>query len=210
MKVIVSLLLCAVNFHGLPADAKPSQVQSSSVTNVENACAEFNNKYPLGSGWFYSDCVAVWNGWTATLEEQQLMPWTYRQVFTEMSTELREQGKPCLVESVNYPDGAGSSAVRHLATWMFAEEMGCDWILPIMYSANGSGDDGSSLYCHKMMTRGRTHPFSEQEPGDNRFWRCEVTNWLEFFHYSAHAARTSFGGKIKRVHVSEIAILSSL
>lgn len=207
MKVIVSILLCTVNFHGLVADADPFQVQSSKMatTYVENACAEFNNEHPLGSGWLYSDCVAVWNGWAATLEEQQLMPWAYREMFTDMSTELRQRGKPCVVESVNYPDGAGSSAVRHLATWMFAEEMGCDWNLPITYSAKGaSGDDGSSLYCHKMMTRGRTHPFQEQEPGDNRFWRCEVTNWLEFFHYSAHATKSTFDGSIKRVHVSSI------
>lgn len=208
MKVLVYILFWAGTWREVTTGVEastfqdPKEVLTNLDSNVENACAEFDNNIPLESGWLYSDCVAVWNGWAATLEEQQLMPWTYRMTFVELSAELRHRGNPCLVESVNYPDGAGSSAIRNLATWMFAEEMGCDWVLPGSYSANRTvNSDGSSLYCHKMMTRGRMHPFQDRDSKYNRYWRCEVTNWLKFFHYNAHAARSTFGGSIQRVKV---------
>ena len=56
-----------------------------------------------------------------------------------------------------------------------------------------------------MMTRGKMHPFIGQGSGYNRFWGCEVTNWLRFFRYNAHAARSTFGGSIQRVKVNPFA-----
>ena len=171
-------------------------------SNLDRACEEFDDQNPIGSGWLHSHCAAVWDGWVVTLDQQQVVPSSYREDFAETSAELRRQGRPCLVESVRYPDGAGSSAVRYLATWMFAAEMGCDWVMP---SEPGStvddGSDESSLYCHKMMVRGRMHPKDEDGIGDSRFWHCEVTNWLQFFHYDAHAVNASRSGVTKSIQV---------
>ena len=202
MKVLYVVLVCLGTWHVISAGGDPLEAIDSSQTpalnrmvsdsNLDKACEEFDDQTPIGSGWLRSHCAAVWNGWVLTLDQQQRVPSSYREDFAEMSAELRRRGEPCLVKSIRYPDGAGSSAVRHLATWMFAVEMGCDWIIPSQSwnSIHGGGDD-SSLYCHKMMVHDRTHPRDQEGLGESRFWHCKVTNWLQFFHYDAHAVNGS-------------------
>ena len=184
------------------ASQTPTLSRTAYDSNLDKACEEFDDQTPIGSGWLRSHCAAVWNGWVVTLDQQQRVPSSYREDFAETSAELRRRGEPCLVESVTYPDGAGSSAVRYLATWIFAAEMGCDWVMPSPSgkTINGGGDD-SSLYCHKMVVHARTHPRNKEGPGENRFWHCEVTNWLQFFHYDTHAVHGSRSGVTKTIQV---------
>lgn len=213
MKVLIRFLFYLGTWYTLPADGESSSDSTTSSQNltafpistdynIDNACAEFHEEVPSGSGWLRSDCVRIWSKWAATLEGKQLLVWPYRPALNDLSAKLRQQGTPCVVESISYPDGAGSSAVRHLATWIFAEEVGCDWILPGTHSRDVHADgDGSTLYCHKMMIHSWTHPFLDQEPGDNRYWRCEMTNWLQFFHYDAHAANRTVDPSTKVLKV---------
>ncbi|CAN0267296.1 unnamed protein product [Laminaria digitata] len=73
---------------------------------------------------------------------------TWRQT----ASELRRVGSPCLVASDHVSDGAGSSAIRHIATWTFAEEVGCDWVTPHWDKKAVPGGNGAVLYCHRTAT----------------------------------------------------------
>lgn len=169
---------------------------------VDEACPEFDEETPIGSGWLRSDCVTVWSQWADTLDGFQYQSYSYRGVFNETARDMRQQGNPCLVDSFRYPDGVGSSAVRLLATWMFAEEMNCDWITP--ESPRSTIDEnGTSLYCHPLMSVVGHAPDSLDQAYDleNGSWRCEVTNWLRFFRYDAHGTDWQKSGTVKTIHV---------
>lgn len=169
---------------------------------VDEACLEFDKEIPIGSGWLHSDCVMVWSQWADTLDGFEYQSYSYRDIFNETARDMRQQGNPCLVDSFRYPDGVGSSSIRLLATWMFAEEMNCDWITP--ESPRSSIDEnGTSLYCHSLVTGAGHEPDSLDQAFDLKSgsWRCEVTNWLRFFRYDAHGVDWEKNGTIRTIHV---------
>lgn len=170
--------------------------------HTDQACAEFHEENSIGSGWVRSDCEAVWSKWASTLDGAEHRPLPIREIFKETTTALRLEGNPCLVDSFRYPDGVGSAAIRLLATWMFAEDMGCDWITP--KSPRSTIDDtGTSLYCHPTVHVSGHEPKSldrAQDP-NNGGWRCEVTNWLAFFHYDTHGVKGDRNGTDETIYV---------
>ena len=109
-------------FRSLPASG-----QATTITG-EEACSDLRTgKYP-GSAWTFDDCVDVWERYARTVPPglQRRLPHVDK--WKQAASELRRVGSPCLVASDPTSDGAGSSTVRHIATWIFAEEMGCDWV----------------------------------------------------------------------------------
>lgn len=165
------------------------------------ACAEFSSS-PPGTGWSFADCMQVWSTWATTLREKEYQRYNHREIFNDTAAELRRRGSPCLVGSERYADGAGSSTIRYLATWMFAEELGCDWALPQL-AGNRTDNDGIRLYCHSTVPEvnhdvriGNLAAYPAHTP-------CSLTNWLQYFRYSDHAADLHDIAKAKIVRVRE-------
>ena len=175
---------------------------------AENACNGFHEQERSESGWLLSDCLAVWTAWTNTLEDADFIPCRTREIFNETSSRLRQEGNPCLVQAFEYKDGAGSASIRNLATWMVAEELGCDWVAPQL-SSERIDDQGTLMYCHKTVTVKQlrataTSEFDgEIDPANfpDRILRCEVVNWLEFFRFRKHGIIWKNKGTTKSIPV---------
>eukprot|EP00903_Cladosiphon_okamuranus_P008265 g7955.t1 len=135
-----------------------------------------------------------------------------RELFTDIAVEQRRRGSPCLVQSGVYNDGVGSTSVRDLATWVFAEEMGCDWIEGGVQAweekAALPNSSGATLYCHSIKGTGRSTNLVRGElPKDSSATRCSMYNWFGFFTFDAHASKLKSklkpGGRIENVKASD-------
>lgn len=110
-----------------------------------------------------------------------------------------------MVESTLHADGVGSMTMRHLAAWIFAEEVGCDWVVPNWGRPLADGD-GTSMYCHTAATT------DEEQRGFNATadgmeaiaHRCSVTNWLEYFNFKATAVELPVADSFRVVQVRGI------
>ncbi|CAN0144776.1 unnamed protein product [Scytosiphon promiscuus] len=138
--------------------------------NEFSACQEFRATDPVGSGWVLDDCVAVWRSWVNTMDDGIVFKKEDRQFFFGVSDRLRQQGTPCYVASPKDADGAGSRTMRYFAVWVYAQEMGCDCLLPEQYQP---GTDGV-LYCHRSK-------YIEDEA-----YRCSAVDWIGYFNISDH------------------------
>lgn len=160
--------------------------------HADQACAEFPETVSIGSGWKLSDCTSVWASWANTLADAQFQGYRDRELFNETALTLRQRGIPCLMKSVRYPDGVGSSTIRHLATWMFAKEMGCEWQMPD-FPPGGVNDTGTSLYCHKTVPLATLRSAKDTEGVDYRQEPCVLTNWMQYFRFLDHAVADQRG-----------------
>ena len=88
---------------------------------AERSCQEFEEEMPSLSGWSMADCVSVWNAWAATVPTGIPPEYDDAEIFDRISAEQHGPGSRCLVRSIDYPDGAGSLALRHLTTWVRAK-----------------------------------------------------------------------------------------
>lgn len=179
--------------------------------HAAQACEEFPERKRSGSGWLFSDCTVMWTAWTRTLEDADFVNCDLRGVFNETASRLRQEGHPCVLDSTQYQDGAGSASVRHLATWMVAEELGCDWVAPKL-SSQRIDEDGTQMYCHKTVTVNQLHQTAvsefhgEIDPANfpERVLRCEVVNWLEYFRFRDHGVNWKDTGGTKKIEVSAV------
>lgn len=184
--------------------------------HAAQACEEFPVRKRNGSGWLYSECAAMWTAWTRTLEDADFVNCRIREVFNETASRLRQEGNPCVVDSTQYKDGAGSASVRYLATWMVAEELGCDWVAPKL-SSQSIDENGTLMYCHKTVTVNQLHQTAvsdfhgELDPANfpERVLRCEVANWLEYFRFRDHGVRWKNTGKTKSIEASTASTLGA-
>lgn len=140
--------------------------------NEFSACQEFPTEGTVGSGWLLEDCIDVWRSWAMSLVKTTAFMKENRQFFFEVADRLRQQGTPCYVKAPNDVDGAGSRTMRYFATWVYAEEMGCDSLLPTGYRPGSATDD--ILYCH------RSKYIKEEDQ------RCAAVDWLGYFNMSNH------------------------
>eukprot|EP00904_Undaria_pinnatifida_P013525 jgi/Undpi1/9302/HiC_scaffold_26.g11760.m1 len=178
------------------------------------ACADFSQEAGGGGSaqsalplpWRVSDCVDVWSAWSGTVPISLHYDYPDQQLLRETAADMRRRGSPCLVESTLPTDGVGSMTMRHLAAWMFAEEVGCDWVLPNWGTTRDSADgDGASLYCHTAATT------DEEQRGFNAsaeevetiLHRCSVTNWLEYFNFKATAVELPVADSFRVVEVDK-------
>ena len=191
-------MCCCSQTLELAGGGPPSDPQSV----AQKACAEFDENVPLGSGWLLKDCIDVWIAWATTLRRGDRIRYADRDIFTEIAVEQRRRGAPCLLQSGKYNDGVGSSSIRDFATWVFAEEMGCDWVQgPVPLKNNGT-----SLYCHTTTANSNFKNLEAGQLPNESGARCSLNNWFGFFTYDAHVSKLKVDelkrdGRIERVQV---------
>lgn len=174
----------------------PSSGRRNLLGQAEEACADFApGRYPASS-WTLHACIDVWTRFTRTVPNglQQRLPAV--DMWRETALDLRRVGSPCLVASGPTPDGAGSSTIRHLATWIFSEEMGCDWVTPDWGRQRVNGGNGTVMYCHRTTTTQEVDgPNTKAEIQAAR--RCSVLDWLAYFQFNVPSVSQPEGGEIK-------------
>lgn len=180
----------------VPADDFPSF--------VEEACRDFSSEVELSSGWQLADCANVWNSWTRTLPRFLFVNMNERELMRETAAELRRTGSPCLVQSPIYGDGVGSATIRYLASWMYAEEVGCDWIKPV-WRKREIDADGTILYCHRTTNIAEWEEIKKgNAPMDPTTMRCALHNWVKYFHFESHTVARPTNGSFMIVEVRVI------
>lgn len=147
------------------------------------ACEEFsfNN---ANASWTLHECMDVWSDWVATVPIELHRAYPHRELMAGVADDMRKRGRPCYVMSDSAGDGTGSSTIRHMATWMFSRELGCDWVRPIWgrdvtYEKNGNY---TSLYCHSKKAEEETlESMSSRQRSSLK--RCYMVSWLYYFHF---------------------------
>lgn len=179
------------------------QAETISHVYAEEACVEFPKGARSPSGWQYADCIDVWTSWTSALPAYVFGPFPEREMLVDTATKLREHGFPCLVQSGAYADGVGSSSIRHLASWMFAEEIGCDWVTPV-WNKRSIDSHGTTLYCHDTTTVAeRTEIRLGNEVFDPKTSRCALHNWLAYFGFDFNSVDRPTNGSFRVIEVGD-------
>lgn len=169
------------------------------------ACADFETTEAdyRGSAWTRDDCVEVWERFRRSVPSglQRRLPDV--DLWGDTGVRLRQAGAPCLVASRPTSDGAGSSTIRHLATWIYAEQMGCDWVTPDWGKRRVAGQQGNGtevMYCHRTATSQEldlSRPLEELRA----VRRCAVVDWLSFFQFSVPSVDVPEGTTFEYIEV---------
>lgn len=190
--VLVHLFLDA-NHH---AAGKPHRLEPA------EACEEFATGwggYPAPA-WALEDCMEVWTQFSDTLPQGQQRRLPHVDLWRETGLELRRAGSPCLAASNPSRDGAGSSTIRHLASWIFAEEMGCDWATPDWGKRHVGSENGTVMYCHRTATaQEMDHPGPTDELQELQ--HCSVVDWLAYFQFDVPSVTLPEDGAVAVIHV---------
>ena len=169
-----------------------------------DACIDFaSGQYP-DSPWTLSDCLDVWAAYgdTIPLGQQPRLPFV--DIWRETAMELRRAGSPCLVASNPGTDGLGSSTIRHLSAWIFAEEMGCDWVTPDWGKKHVSGGNGTVVYCHRTATLTEAAmPLTQLQMREQQ--RCTVVDWLAYFQFGVPSVSLPLDGTARVVQARRLA-----
>lgn len=152
----------------------PPRVQVSPT----NACEEFLSRAD-GFAWDQDDCEYVWSQWETTVGGALHRAYQDRHILRGIADEMRQRRTPCLVKAGDAGDGVGSATMRHIATWVLARDIGCDWVKPQW--GRPMGND-TTMYCHTKKPFGETlESMSAKQVKDLRI--CRVVSWLYFFHF---------------------------
>lgn len=175
----------------IAAPTTSSQTSKDLLDATGGACADFEagENYP-GSSWALDDCAEVWANFAlsvppwARADMQRIKPRGLPggAAWREIAAALREAGSPCLVATTPTGDGVGSSAMRHLASWIFSEQMGCDWTTPNFGHPAVEQGNGTVEYCHKAATREEVLGIKSKEERHSTM-RCTTANWLSYFQF---------------------------
>ena len=160
-----------------------SVAAKTKIIEPAEACVDFasGGGYPE-SAWTLDDCMEVWTQFGDTMPQGQHRRLPHVDTWRETATELRRAGSPCLAASKPSGDGAGSSTIRHLASWVFAEEMGCDWVTPDWGKRHVGAGNGTVMYCHRTAT---ALEMDHADPSDGlqELHHCSVVDWLAYFQF---------------------------
>lgn len=167
---------------GLVVQHEPSD--GHGFTRMIDPCLAFrrDNTMTTGSGWLLDDCIDVWRSWTASLPLKTVSKKENRQALFQVTRRLQEQGTPCYVRAKEYPDGAGSRFMRSVAAWIYAEEVGCNLLVPEGYQPGGDG----MLYCHG------SRYINEKK------YRCASMDWIEYFQSTRHMTSVPDDGQVRQ------------
>lgn len=178
-----TFLVCCVSSKG--AGAEPIV-----VLEEHHPCAEFDSGTPVPSGWTLADCSDVWKSWTSSLLPKDA-PGYYQDLskFYPIGAEQRLRGLPCQVQFMFVNDGAGSRAMRILAAWVMAAEMGCDLIRPDQIPDPSASAGGPPLYCHEMVRSEVENPRGTSP--DDKSAHCVLVDWLSYFNLHESFAKTN-------------------
>lgn len=169
----------------------------------EEACAEFApGSYP-SSSWTLDTCIDVWTRFVGTVPNGQHQRTRLADVWREAASKLRQVGSSCLVAPGTNLDGAGSTTIRHLAAWMFADEMGCDWVTPDWGERKVDREDGTTgvVYCHRTATAGEMD-MSKNAAERQAMRRCSVIDWVSYFQFDVPSVDQPEGGDLKIIQAS--------
>lgn len=168
------------------------------------ACVDFATGpyYSSGSTWTHDDCVEVWERFRRSVPSGLQQRFPDVDLWGDAGVELRQAGSPCLAASKPTSDGAGSSTIRHLATWIYAEQMGCDWVTPDWGKRRvGQGNGTAVMYCHRTATNlelDLSKPLKELQA----VRRCSVIDWLSYFQFNIPSIQLPEGTTLKYIEVS--------
>lgn len=132
-----------------------NEAAAAATVALDEVCTDFISPSATTTNssllsWQLSDCHEVWTQWAETVPSWLHGRYPDREMLRDTASEFRRLGNPCLVESELSADGVGSITMRHLAGWMLAEELGCDWVTPD-WGAGRLDGNRSSVYCHRRV-----------------------------------------------------------
>lgn len=164
------------------------------------ACADFAMDENAGSSWALGDCMNVWENFSLSLP-----PWMHRRfplmdVWKDTASDLRQANKPCLVAPTAPLDGVGSCTIRHLASWIFSKQMGCDWVTPDWGKKPATQGNGTVVYCHRAATTEEMENSKSREE-QQAMRRCSIVNWLSYFQFDVPSVALPEDEKLKFVEV---------
>lgn len=166
---------------------------NSNIILPLEACIDFAPEQSPGSPWSLYDCLEVWAEYADIIPLGQQPRLPFVDVWRETGAELSNAGTPCFAASLPGTDGVGSSTIRHLATWIFAEEMGCKWVTPDWGKRHVDGGNGTVVYCHRASTtREAEMALSKVELREQQ--RCAVVDWLAYFQFGVPSVGMPEGG----------------
>ena len=172
------------------------------TVNATEACTDFAPEGHPDSSWTYDDCRAVWDTYARGIPQGMQRRFPSIDLWRDTATQLRRAGSPCIVSTPAIRDGVGSSTLRHLATWIYAEQMGCDWAMPVWGRGfKMEGEEESAVYCHSLKFK----QFDDKAEGA-MMNHCSVTNWLEYFQFGVAAVVMPQNETFKVVEVGQFLI----
>ena len=180
------------------------------------ACEDFNSSSENpATPWTRADCIEVWEAWMATMYDSRVggtpidndildNGYPDRVALETVSSALRDRGTPCTVREGKTLDGVGSSTIRHIAAWLYAKEVGCDWITPDFNQGNVTAilqdDEAPRPYCHRTEYIKGFNASAPLELGTEER-RCARVTWLTFFHMDQLSILPQGNGRFKTVEV---------
>lgn len=195
-------LLFQPAFAAMPPTAASNGTINRTGLGPLDACRDYATGERSDVAWTLDDCTEVWSQFVDTipLEEQRSMGLV--EIWRDTAAELRQQGAPCFAASEPTADGIGSSTTRLLASWIFAEEMGCDWVTPNWGQPHVIERNGTEViwYCHFVDTvTERELDSSYQGLHESR---CTAVDWLDYFQFGASSVSLPVKGTSKTFRVS--------
>lgn len=195
---LVWVLVGALCLHSTPGVGQPSGIEAS------EACADFAPGGYVGSSWTFEECIHVWENFTATLPSFFLHRLPHVDLWKDTGAELRRAGSPCLVASDPIFDGTGSTTIRHLATWIYSKQMGCDWVTPDWgkrHVSEGNGTAVAVANCHRVATKqemANRKPMDLSKTADAALAenRCAVVDWLSYFQFDMPSVNLPENGTV--------------
>lgn len=163
----------------------------------EEACVDFVASNQSGSAWTLADCIEVWTQFTSTIPVGLWQRLGYTDIWRETGAELRRAGSPCLAGSSGPSDGVGSTTLRLLSSWIFADEMGCDWVTPDWGRPHAGHGNDTVLYCHKTV---HFDDLPSRTPSKiMETMHCSIVDWLAYFRFDVPSVNLPEAAKIKHI-----------
>ena len=172
------------------------------IQDTEPTCSDFADRRFTGLSWTLDDCTDVWSAFRDNISRALNIRPPHVDIWKATADELRQAGKPCMLTSfLNayssvHGVGVGSTTWKHLATWILAEETGCDWVTPSWTSPNGPAKNETGTYCHWVKdktTRDRSSVLEKP---------CVSVNWLAYFNFGVPSTDVPEGITLRNVTVS--------
>lgn len=171
------------------------------INGPGDQCADFVNGRHPSLPWTYEDCIQVWTDFSGSVKEKHQPRLPDAAGWTDVAAELRRAGSPCLVWKKPTLDGVGSTSVRSFGAWIFARQLGCDWITPEW--TGRSGGIGTEL-CHSLYyTKPReAHPTLTARSEETRpAISCSKVDWVSYFQFDVPSVSWPMDGRINTVEV---------
>lgn len=153
-------------------------------------CDDFVDGEPSSRVWRRQDCLDVWTKWQNTYSTNFKRMSLNREIVRDSVQLLKQQGSNCVVRSTPVRDGAGSSTIRSIVAWIFAEDMGCQWVAPAWASVH-QGRNGSAVYCHSRSPRLEREKMTREELIASRIDTCTRVDWQQYFCLDSISAEVS-------------------